>query len=255
MDYESLYREYQYIEKSLKDQIKGLSRVQKAIAKGLEKGELSKARTDLTQLESINTSTIESIDGLKGVLLGFDSREYIESGLFTAQLLEQCEAAGIDVIGDFPVYEMFPYRVRISVEEEAVYLDRKKYALLRPKSLVDLIKSSQEKLYRASFNATSFANELAGAYDQAILANPKASKSGDVYLTTLYKFLVPMARSRREYDQQSYAFDIARLFDSEEVELKGGRRYQFGPSRNNTKALRILDREGREHYLATIRFF
>ncbi|HPY12510.1 MAG TPA: hypothetical protein PLH14_08265 [Sphaerochaeta sp.] len=254
MDYESLYREYQYIEKNLKDQIKGLAKLQKSIAKGMESGELAKSRSDLSQLQSINETTRESIDGLKGVLLGFDSREYIESGLFASQLLQQCREAGIDVIGDFPVYEMFPYRVRISVEEEAVYLDRKKYALLRPKSLVALIKSSQEKLYKASFNAASFANELAAAYDLAELSNPKKA-GGDVYLTTLYKFLVPMARSRKEYDQQSFAFDIARLFDSEEVELKGGRRYQFGPSRNNNKALRILDREGREHYLATIRFF
>lgn len=254
MDYESLYREYQYIEKNLKDQIKSLAKLQKSIAKGMESGELAKSRSDLSQLQSINETTRESIDGLKGVLLGFDSREYIESGLFASQLLQQCREAGIDVIGDFPVYEMFPYRVRISVEEEAVYLDRKKYALLRPKSLVALIKSSQEKLYKASFNAASFANELAAAYDLAELSNPKKA-GGDVYLTTLYKFLVPMARSRKEYDQQSFAFDIARLFDSEEVELKGGRRYQFGPSRNNNKALRILDREGREHYLATIRFF
>ncbi|MFA5448007.1 MAG: hypothetical protein WC233_06995 [Sphaerochaeta sp.] len=254
MDYESLYKEYQYIEKSLKDQLKGLAKLQKSIAKTMEKGELAKARADLGPLAEFCDATVENVTALKGTLLGFDSRSYIESGLFASQLLEQCKAAGIDVRGEFPVYEMFPYRVRISVEEEAVYLDRKKFALLNPKSLVDLIVKSQEKLYRASFNATSFANELAGAYDLAMLANPK-NKSGDIYLATLYKFLAPMARSRREYDQQSYAFDIARLFDSEEVELKGGRRYQFGPSRNNTKALRILDKEGREHFLATIRFF
>ena len=77
MDYESLYREYQYIEKNLKDQIKGLAKLQKSIAKGMESGELAKSRSDLSQLQSINETTRESIDGLKGVLLGFDSREYI----------------------------------------------------------------------------------------------------------------------------------------------------------------------------------
>ena len=100
MDYESLYREYQYIEKNLKDQIKGLAKLQKSIAKGMESGELAKSRSDLSQLQSINETTRESIDGLKGVLLGFDSREYIESGLFASQLLQQCREAGIDVIGD-----------------------------------------------------------------------------------------------------------------------------------------------------------
>ena len=77
----------------------------------------------------------------------------------------------------------------------------------------------------------------------------------DIYLTSLYKFLAPMGRFRRDYDQQSFAFDLARLYMSEVEETKNGRKFQFGPSRNNGKAIRILDRDGQEQFLATIRFY
>ncbi|MEY8427469.1 hypothetical protein AALA00_07070 [Lachnospiraceae bacterium 46-15] len=92
----------------------------------------------------------------------------------------------MDVRGDFPVYEMFPYRVKLDTENQDLYLDRKKVPCMRP---------------------------------------------------------------------QSFAFDLAHLYMSEIEETKSGRKFQFGPSRNNIKAIRILDRDGQEQFLATIRFY
>ena len=64
-----------------------------------------------------------------------------------------------------------------------------------------------------------------------------------------------MSRFRKDYDQQSFAFDLARLYGSDLEAAKDGRKLQFGPSRNIGRAIRILDKEGNEQYLATIRFF
>ena len=36
---------------------------------------------------------------------------------------------------------------------------------------------------------------------------------------------------------------------------KNGRRFQFGPSRDIAKSIRILDENGQEQFLATIRFY
>lgn len=74
-------------------------------------------------------------------------------------------------------------------------------------------------------------------------------------MSSLYKFLAPMGRFRREYDQQSFAFDLAKLYNSDEDTPKKGRRFQFGPSRDGRKSIRILDKDGKEQYLATICFF
>ena len=75
------------------------------------------------------------------------------------------------------------------------------------------------------------------------------------YLTNIYKVLAPMSRFRKDYDQNNFAFDVARLYASDVEETKTGRKFQFGPSRNNEKAIRILDKEGKEQFLATIRFY
>ena len=100
---------------------------------------------------------------------------------------------------------------------------------MRPQSFVDTVKAGQEKLNKASFNAATFVNELSDAYDLALLKMGK-QVGYDMYLKSLYKFLAPMSRFRKEYDQQSFAFDLARLYTSGIEETKNGRRFQFGPS-------------------------
>ena len=125
---------------------------------------------------------------------------------------------------------------------------------MRPRYLVQMIKSGQEKLNKASFHALNFVNELSDAYDLAIIKLKKRPES-DIYLTSLYKLLAPMSRFRKDYDQHSFAFDLARLYISDVEITKNGKRFQFGPSRNNSKAIRILDKDGQEQFLATIRFF
>jgi len=125
---------------------------------------------------------------------------------------------------------------------------------MRPQYIIKMVKASQDKLMKASFNALSFANELADAYDLALLKKKKA-EDADFYLLDLYRFLAPMGRFRKDYDKQSFAFDLARLYASGLEEIKDGRKFQFGPSRNENKAIRILDKNGNEQYLATIRFY
>ncbi len=111
---------------------------------------------------------------------------------------------------------------------------------------------------RAPFNAAAFAAEVADAYDTALMrrSNGKpCSADADCHLSGIYPYPAPMSRHRREYDKQSYAFDLARLYGSGLSQVKDGRSFQFGPSRNNNRAIRILDGEGAERFLATVRFY
>ena len=140
------------------------------------------------------------------------------------------------------------------MENQDIYLDRKKVQCMRPRSFVDTVRSGQEKLNKASFNPTVFAGELADAYDTALLKMNR-QPGADIYLNSLYKFLAPMSRFRKDYDQQSFAFDLARLYISRIEETKNGRRFQFGPSRESNKSIRILDGNGQEYFLSTICFY
>lgn len=254
MNYESLYQEYQTLAKAFKDKTSLVQRLQKAIGKEMETGDLKSCDRDMELLQAACREQSQILEEMKALTAQFDRKAYFESGNFAEQMLEYCEGSGVDVKGEYPVYEMFPYRVRFDTENLDIYMDRKKVQCLRPLSFVQRVKAGQDKLLKASFNASVFLNELADAYDLAVLKQGKRQEA-DLYLSKLYRLLAPMGRFRRDYDQQSYAFDLARLYASGVEETKDGRRYQFGPSRNIHQAIRILDQDGQEHYLATIRFF
>ena len=254
MNYEEMYQNLQPAQKDLKDALALLQRLYKTVCKEAESGDVKSLLKDLNAMKDSAALLAGALGNLEETVSGFDARAYFESGDFTEQLLTACEEKGVDVQGEFPVYEMFPYKVRLDAENQDLYLDRKKVQCMRPQSFVDTVKAGQDKLNKASFNASTFVNELSDAYDLALLKMGK--KDGyDMYLKNLYKYLAPMSRFRKDYDQQSFAFDLARLYMSDTEETKSGKRYQFGPSRDQSKAIRILDKEGNEQYLATIRFF
>ncbi len=254
MHYEEFYADLQPQEKSVKEELAALQRLFKAVGREMTGGDVKSLVKDLAGMADVAAALQETLEKMQETAAGFDAQGYFAGGEFARQMLEICEEKGVDVRGEFPVYEMFPYRVRLDVDNQDIYMDRKKVQCMRPAAFVDTVKAGQEKLNKVSFNGPAFAGELADAYDLAVLKLKKRDGS-DIYLTSLYKFLAPMSRFRKDYDQQSYAFDLARLYASGIEETKNGRRFQFGPSRIGNKAIRILDGEGKEQYLATIRFF
>jgi hypothetical protein len=184
--------------------------------------------------------------------------EYLASGDFTEQLIEFCKEREVDIVGEENSYEVFPYRLKIDAANTELLINGKKSPGLRPLAIAELLSKGRTRLLSATFNAAAFATELSFAYDLAIIAASKGkpiAPDADIYLTTLYKYLTPMRRFRRDYDAQNFAFDISRLYDNGETTASDGRYTQFGPSRDNKKAIRILDRFGNEHFLSTIRFY
>lgn len=254
MNYEEFYAALQPQEKAVKDRLASLQKLFKTVGKETESGDVKGLSRDLSAMAEAAELLSATLKEMDDTVSGFDTRAYFESGEFAQQMLDACKEKGVDVRGEFPVYEMFPYRVRLDAENQDIYIDRKKVQCMRPQSFVDTVKAGQEKLNKAPFNELSFVSELADAYDLAALKQNKRP-GADIYLMNLYKFLAPMSRFRKDYDQQSFAFDLARLYASGIEETKNGRRFQFGPSRNQSKAIRILDRDGKEQYLATICFY
>lgn len=258
-DYEELLKQVLPSERDLKDKISNLQKLFKRLSKDLDKGDLKSWTRDIGAMRSLLQEQEALLVSMQGQVDDFGIRAYVENGDFAEQVLGYCESLEVDVKGDFPTYEMFPFRVKVDVENLDLYLDRKRVQCLRPLVFVQEVKTHRDKMLRVSFDPRVFIKELASAYDLALLkqnqGKPQAAAVGDIYLKSLYNFLTPMRRFRRDYDQQSFAFDLARLYASDLHFTEDGRQFQFGPSRNINKAIRILDQEGREQYLATIRFF
>lgn len=254
-NYETFLEGQKALNKSVKDSAAVIVSAQKKIQKNVETGNLVEAKKQLSFLQSTIELLKSQADALQAEINTFDVQNYFVSGDFTQQMLDACEKNNIDVKGEKGVYEMFPYKIRIYGDEDRlgeVWMDRKKVQSCRPVQVAQIIKDGQTKLFAAKFNVQSFMNELAEAYEITCLRS-NARLGSNQSLTKIYKNLVLMARARKEYDMQAFAFDLSRAYElgPEAWVTKTGDHYDFGTSREGA-GIRVLSSTGVEYYISTI---
>jgi hypothetical protein len=224
----------------------------------MENGDVKSASRDLPAMKSAAEENLRISSDIADIIQSADMGAYLESGDFARQLIALCQENGVNIQGEGTTYDVFPYRLKIDVPNADLQINGRKAIGLRPRALTEHLAKQRAKLLSAAFNPTQYAAELAAAYDLALLTASRSkviAADADIYLSELYKYLTPMRRFRREYNMQAYALDLARLYAAESNEAGDGRRFQFGPSRNNAKAIRIVDATGNERFLVTIRFY
>ena len=118
MNYEDFYQTLLPLEKSVKDSLATLQKLSRAISRETEAGDIRNLSRDLSALSEAAEAVSSATERLRETVSSFDSRAYFESGDFVEQMLASCQEKGVDVRGDFPVYEMFPYRVRLDAEKD-----------------------------------------------------------------------------------------------------------------------------------------
>ena len=134
MNYEELYQDLQPIIKQVKDSTGAGQKGYKAAVKDADKGDIRDLARQLTVLEEAALKQLEAVRQLRAALEDFDTAGYFESGDFTRQMLECAQKSGVDAAGENPVFEMFPYKVRIDAANQDVYLNRKKLSSIRPQA-------------------------------------------------------------------------------------------------------------------------
>lgn len=258
MNYSAYYDEYVSFEDKVKVLSAQVAKLYKAINKDMKAGDIKAALKDTEALSVVTAELSEAAKEIKREVNSFDSAVYFQSGNYAKDLLEECDNLGINHIGDFPVYEMFPYKVKVDYENQDVYINRKKYSTMNPAYFASVIKAGLDKLNSdKSFKADKFADELEPVYELCLLQLGAKAK-GHVKLSDLYKALCPMARIRKDYDMNAFAFDIARLYPESlksDFVTKKGSRVELGTSRGADKGIRILDEAGNEYNVFTIRFY
>src|SRR5665648_916282 len=227
-DYEELYKQMLSVEKELKDKINSQQKLFKSLSKNMEKGDLKSWTRDLTSMRAYSKEQEASMDEMQKQVDEFGIRDYVENGDFVEQLLAHCDHLEVDVKGDYPNFEMFPFRVRIDTENLDLYLDRKRVQCLRPQAFVQYVKAGRDKLLKATFDPKVFLKELAAAYDLMLLKQNQGKTRttvGDIYLKSLYTLLTPMRRFRKDYEMQCFAFDLARLYAADQYTCEDGRNF------------------------------
>ena len=261
MRYEEFLESFLASDKILKETIKKVSGLEGKMQKDSIKGDVRSLLKDLESLKYVVSSLEKALGSVDETITSFDYRSYFVSGEFTEDMLSGLKDRKMDTVGEYPVFEVFPTRIRIDAENQEVILGKKKVPTMRPQVLVDGAANLVEKLESASFNAQSFAQDLENAYSICVLQE-KAKNTGKVNehlyyvpLLSCYKVMVPLSRSRKDYDEMAFAFDLARLYNEikkGDFVTKSGHTCLFGTGRG--KSVRILDDTGMEQLISTICF-
>jgi hypothetical protein len=185
----------------------------------------------------------------------FDYRAYL-AGDFAADFEAACREASVPLEGYFPNYTVFPFTVRVDVENPSVLVNRRRVAALRPALLVRAIEEERERLERSPFNASEFLGVLFAVWDRM---NAQQRVKNDIRanlpqpLKQVYRELVPFARWRRDYPEAFFGFDVQRLLLSDVTDHNGWR-VSLERGRKGANALRLVDRDGQERLIASVHF-
>jgi hypothetical protein len=255
MNYEQLYAKLQSLEKELADGLGNIKKLQGSLGKNSSIGDIKAAIKSIATISNNIDKLKETATVYQDTITGFDINQYVTSGEYAQDLISDAQSKNVDITGEGSVYDLFPYRVRIS--DSAIEINKKNYQYWRPASVINFVKLSQDKQSKSNFNATGFLNELVTAYDRYFAEkNYPTSQKVNTYavmLKTIYEYLTPMARLKKDYDIFAFAYDLSRLYENKDVKTKDGRSFYFG-SAKDSKPIRILDKLGKEILLSTIDF-
>jgi hypothetical protein len=226
-----------------------VARVTRAAAEG-------DMRTVEASLRDLQAQPVdEALSTASEAAAGFDYRHYLGQG-FAADFEGACRAAQLPLEGHFPSYFVFPFAVRVDVENPSVIINRRRVGALRPSALVAAIQEERDRLDRSPFNAGEFIGVLFAAWDRM---NAQQSVRNKVQvqqpqrLKDVYREIVPFARWRRDYPESFFGYDVQRLLLSDATRHNGWQ-VVLERGRSAANALRLVDRDGQERLISTVHF-
>lgn len=225
------------------------------LAKAASGGDMRNVDAALRDLKAIPVEEVLAPADAAGT--AFDYRKYLAEG-FARELEADCREAGIPLEGHFPSYFVFPFPVRVDVENPSVIVNRKRVTALRPSALVEAIKEEKERLERSPFNLTEFLTAIFGVWQrmnaqQSLKSEPPLRLKQPQPLKQVYRELVPFARWRRDYPESFFAYDVQRLLLSPEKRV-GEWECALDRGRASANAVRLVDRDGQERFISTVNF-
>ena len=233
---------------------------------------VKKAKTvwDFRSLQKAQTAYADELQELAGLWPQYQVQleqetlvdsEFVRGDAYGAALEEALKAAGIPLQGSFPTFEFPPFKLTIAVEtqEAKLGMGRKleRSTALGPKTLAAWVSGRYQAVAGKRFDAESFMRDLLNAYK---VANKIAYREADVLwgravgLDAIYELLTLKQSARQEYPKPLFVYNLARLkeqFDLTQDEY----RLELGTARNQTKALLIVDSQGRESRISSLTIY
>ncbi len=186
----------------------------------------------------------------------FDAQRYLTRGGYVREILATARKAGVQLVERDDRLACYPALIRVSPDEKAVYINRKRERRIRPSVFVNLLKEQQDR--PLSFRPDAFLDALYQAYSKTVAE--KFDTSGDsapiIPLVDIHSLLTLLPGQAKEYSRQEFILDIYLLHRGGVDTTKQGARVSFPISRGvKGKTLTVIDETGEERRYYGIRFF
>lgn len=218
------------------------SRAAAAVAREIKRARAAAAHGSIRDLEKALLAAGQLAEALRDSVRAlregwsFDERAYLESGAYTAELVELAGERGVRLFEQDERLLTYPSVVRVLPGEAALEIDRKRERRIRPSVVAEHLKARQQSQPR--FKAEAFLESLARGYRLA-LAEQGRPAGATVRLLDVYQILTVLPGQRQEYSKQEFARDVYLLDQSEAKATKDGLRVSF-PAATGTKAAGTL---------------
>jgi hypothetical protein len=244
--------------KGFEDTHKNLTAALRRLKQGAGEGNLELMQQALARYSELMDKQGVFTADLQKTVPAFEIKSYLQEDFHQA-FMAALEEEGLAVEADYPVYEVFPFRVRVLPDREAVQVDDKTLRCLRPRMLAQYLKKMIKKINTGSFDGKRFLMSLARAYD-LLLCKFMAEKDihlneQEVLLKDVYQVLTPLHQHRQLYSLHWFAFDLHRLLRDGCTTAPDGRRLWLGNVRNRSKAVVVPDAQGRPQRYGVIKFY
>ena len=177
----------------------------------------------------------------------FDEERYFADGLYAKEVIAIAERSGVSIFERDERLYCYPALVRVSPNDRAVFIDRRREACVRPSVLVARLQQLQRKPPR--FRPEPFLAALLEAYSKIVAMRGKdlLQMAPVVPLVEIYELLTMLPGQTKEYSKQEFARDIHILHRSGCNTTRSGAKVSFPISRGvQGKILTVVDETGEE---------
>jgi len=189
-----------------------------------------------------------------------EKSQFIDTVAYKEQLERSLQAAGLPIKGEYPRYELPPFKLEIDIKGRRIRLIFGRRAettsSFLPEVVVRWVGARYKRVVESPFDAERFGSDLLAAYEVANRLTYRTEKvlwGRAVSLMELYSLLTLRHGTRKEYSKNVFTYDLTRLRQG--PLLFDGRRYEFGYSREVGRTLLLRDQSGREERLSSLTIY
>jgi hypothetical protein len=178
----------------------------------------------------------------------FDEEGYFANGLYSQEVVATGQQMGVRIFTRDERLYCYPALIRVSPNEKAVFIDRKREKRIRPSVLVTRLKELQRKPPR--FRPEAFLAVLFEAYSKVVAMRGKEDllqTAPVVPLVDIYELLTLLPGQSREYSKQEFARDIYLLHRSGVDTTRNAAKVSFPISQGIPgRTISVIDEGGEE---------